>query len=160
MNTTLKTVLILGGLMLVGTYGARKLLVTRGIRNNNPGNIKHFESNSWHGKTGVDPDGFVIFGDAADGIDAIGEIIDSYRNRGVVTVRQIIETYAPAEGRDANDVESYIAHVQQLTGWQSYHMPTRFNGGYLPLIKAIIKHENGQNPYSDQFIEDALNRAT
>lgn len=153
MNRALKTFLILGGIMLAGTYAAKTLLVPRGFRNNNPGNIRHNPANQWKGMTGQDSDGFVQFSDARYGIRAIGKIIDSYKRRGVVMIRHIIEEWAP---RSENETDDYIAHVQLETGWQSYHIPMRETGDYLALIKIMIEHENGEQPYSDDYIKEAL----
>ncbi|MBC54119.1 MAG: hypothetical protein CMQ34_09845 [Gammaproteobacteria bacterium] len=151
--------------MLALTYGARKYW-PRGLRNNNPGNIRHNPANNWYGMTGQDRDGFVIFGDPADGIDAIGEIIDSYQRRGIWMLRNVIETWAPGNGKDqngkayTNSTEAYLSHVMQLTGWQAAHVPQRTEGDYVGLVKAIITHENGRNPYSDEFIAASLARPT
>lgn len=152
MNKTLKTFLIIGGLMLIGSYGAIKYW-PRGLRNNNPGNIRHNPANDWLGMVGQDEDGFVKFSDAKYGIRAMGKIIDSYKTRGVVMLRQIIETWAPP---GENDTDDYLAHIQQKTGWQSYHVPVREEGDYLTMIKIMIEHENGRNPYSTQYIMEAL----
>ena len=133
-------------------YGARKYW-PRGIRNNNPGNIRHNAANPWKGMTGQDDDGFVIFESAQFGIRAMGKIIDSYRNRGIVTLKQIVDTWAPDT---ENNTESYLSHVMQMTGWQAAQMPVRSEGDYLALVKAMIKHENGRVPYEDEYIADAL----
>ncbi len=161
----LKVAALVGGIMVVGVYGAKKYW-PRGIRNNNPGNIRHNPTNDWHGMVGVDKDGFVVFGNPADGIDAMGEIFDSYKRRGVWMLSDVIRAWAPSRGTDhngnsyTNATEAYLAHVMQLTGWQAAHVPQRAEGDYLALTKAIITHENGRNPYTDEFITAALARPT
>lgn len=138
--------------MVLAMYGARKYW-PRGLRNNNPGNIRHNPANDWKGMTGQDSAGFVQFESADYGIRAMGRIIDSYRNRGIVTLRQIIEAWAPDT---ENDTDSYLSHVMQLTGWQAAQVPMRSEGDYQALVKAIITHENGRQPYSDEYISQAL----
>lgn len=153
MSSAIRTFLMLGGLVTIGAYGVYKMKVPRGFRNNNPGNIRHNPANQWKGMTGQDSDGFVQFSDTRYGIRAMGKIIDSYKRRGIVMVRHIIEEWAP---RSENDTDDYIAHVQLETGWQSYHVPMREAGDYLALIKIMIEHENGDQPYSDDYIKEAL----
>ena len=129
----------------------------RGYRNRNPGNIKHFPGNDWHGQSGVDSGGFVIFDNDADGIDAIGEIIDSKKRRGLLSIRDIIADYAP---HSENDVGAYIDTVTQKTGWPMSYVPVREEGDYVALVQAIIKQENGYSIYSDSFVANSLSRPT
>ena len=152
MKTQTKILIVIGAIMVLG-YGSVKYW-PRGLRNNNPGNIRHNPANDWNGMTGQDADGFVKFSGAQYGIRAIGKVIDSYQRRGKLMLRDVIETWAPPG--DNNNTESYLSHVMLLTGWQAAHVPQRTEGDYIGLVKAIIKHENGRNPYSDQFIADAL----
>lgn len=133
--------------------GAYVYQQTRGIRNKNPGNIRYNVHNDWKGQVDKDDKGFVIFSHAKYGVRAMGKTIDSYRRRGVITVADIISTWAPS---NENDTNAYIKSVLKQTGWDWYHTPTRLFGGYIDLIKAIIKHENGFNPYSDNDIENWL----
>jgi len=128
--------------------------LTRGIRNKNPGNIRDSIYNNWNGKTGVDGAGFVIFSDARFGIRAIGKTIDSYQRRSVLTIAQIIETWAPPS---ENNTASYIQSVAARMATSPDYIPSRSKGDYLPLVKAIITHENGFNPYSDDEINQGLN---
>ena len=151
MTKTQKILLVIGVIMVL-SYGAPKLM-PRGLRNNNPGNIRHNPANDWNGMTGQDDAGFVIFSEGRYGLRAIGKVLDSYQRRGVWMLRDVIEQWAPSE---ENDLESYLSHVMKLTGWQAAHVPQRAEGDYVSLVKAIIKHENGFNPYSDQYIVDSL----
>lgn len=139
-------------MLLLGGGVAYQL--TRGLRNKNPGNIRFSESNDWKGQVGQDDKGFVIFEHAKWGVRAMGKTLDSYNARGVFTVTDIISNWAPTS---ENDTQSYINSVLKQTGWSFYHIPTRLFGGYLDLVKAIIKHENGFNPYTDNEIENWLN---
>lgn len=153
MKQSTKYLLLAVGAIMVMSYGAVKYW-PKGLRNKNPGNIRHNPANDWKGMTGQDKDGFVIFSDDKYGIRAIGKVIDSYQRRGIWMLRDVIETWAPPG--DNNNTDSYLSHVMQLTGWQAAHVPQRSEGDYAALVKAIVHHENGRQPYTDQFIADAL----
>lgn len=119
--------------------------MTRGLRNKNPGNIRHNAANKWKGQSGVDDKGFVIFSDYSHGVRAIGKILDSYKRRGVLTIKQIISEWAP---NSENDTNAYLSSVLKYTGQRADLIPVREEGDYTPLVMAIIKHENGVNPFS------------
>ncbi len=124
----------------------------RGIRNNNPGNIRH--GDQWQGMRDNQTDeAYVQFKSVKYGIRAMARIIDNYKKRGVLTVEQIIATWAPPF---ENNTDSYIKSVRSKTGWPSGWIPVKEEGDYLPLIKAIIHHENGLNPYPDFVIKEGI----
>jgi hypothetical protein len=132
-------------------------MTPRGIRNNNPGNIRW--GDDWRGLVPADqrtdPD-FCQFIAPVYGVRAIGKILLSYRRRGLNTVRSIIATWAPPI---ENDTGAYAAHVAEQCGvTPDEYLPASANG-YAALVKAIIQHENGQQPYSDNTIADALKLA-
>ena len=131
--------------------------LTRGIRNKNPGNIRFSLSNDWLGQVGQDEAGFCKFSDDVYGIRAIARTIKSYQRRGVLSVRQIISTWAPA---NENDTESYIRSVvKRMDVPGGDFIPYAAEGDYPDLIKAIIYHENGTQPYSDELINQAIGMA-
>ena len=144
------------GFLVLSFYGAKNMI--RGFRNNNPGNIKWNAANNWHGQVGKDKDGFVIFDKTENGIDAIGELFDTYRRNGTVTLAQIINRFAPPD--DSNDTSAYLSHVMQITGWPANYRPVREEGDYPALVGAIIKHENGVNPFPIAFVSESLERVT
>lgn len=126
---------------------------SRGLRNNNPGNIRRSDDN-WQGLAPEQTDSaFFQFVDAKYGIRAMARIIDNYKKRGIITIEQIVSTWAPPT---ENNTHSYINSVLKQTGWPSGWVPVKEEGDYLPLIKAIIKHENGLNPYSDATIKEGI----
>lgn len=88
--------------------------VPRGIRNNNPLNIRH-SSASWFGACDfqVDPD-FVQFKSMLWGLRAAMVVIRNYRRlHGLQTVSQIINRWAPSA---ENDTGSYLHVVCQVSG--------------------------------------------
>ncbi|MEM8448474.1 hypothetical protein Q4R84_14790 [Morganella morganii] len=86
---------------------------TRGLRNNNPGNIEFSKKNNWVGQLGSDGR-FVKFSSPEHGIRALGKNLLSYSRQGYVTPEQIITKWAPPE--DGNDTEAYIKFVSGYLG--------------------------------------------
>lgn len=122
----------------------------RGIRNNNPLNIRK-SSDNWQGKTG-DDGAFVIFDTPYSGIRAAARLLKNYGNNyGLVTVRGIINRWAPSS---ENNTESYITSVEKSTGL--FRDLTLNGGDYPSLVAAMIKHENGQQPYGKALIAQAV----
>ncbi|WP_337917335.1 structural protein [Vibrio cholerae] len=122
----------------------------RGIRNNNPGNIED-TGTAWRGRTGNDGR-FIIFDSPVNGVRAIARILNTYRTKhGIVSIEQIISRWAPPS---ENNTESYIAHAAKALGVPR-NMPLS-TSHYPALIKVIIKHENGLQPYSDEVIHAGI----
>ena len=99
--------------------GAKKnKLMTRGIRNNNPLNIRR-SADRWQGASEQQTDkSFVQFKTMAYGYRAAWKILQSYFDRFFMqgkpyTVRNIIERWAPPK---ENDTEAYIRHVLKSAG--------------------------------------------
>lgn len=131
--------------------GVRYMIMPRGLRNNNPGNIRH--GDEWEGMREVQTDdAFVQFKDPVYGIRAMARVLKSYSNRGVVYLSDIILTWAPEA--DSNDVHAYIASVEQSSGLYGNEIVEPVD--YPNLIAAIIRHENGSNPYSMAVIEQGV----
>lgn len=152
--------LIAVALLIVLGGGGALYVKARGLRNNNPGNIRFNPANDWVGQVGSDEQGYAKFDKPENGIRAMGILLGNYYTRhGLGDVRSIITRWAPPS--DDNPTASYIDHVVDLlnkgrtvkiTQNTPIHVPSRL----LDLTKAIIRHENGVNPYSDEFISDAL----
>ncbi len=135
-------------LLILQTKGDSNM--PRGIRNNNPGNIED-NGTPWRGRLGNDGR-FIKFDTPENGIRAMARILNTYRfTHGLTTVEQIINRWAPPV---ENDTGAYIAHAAQAVGVS----PTQtINDANIPaLIKVIIKHENGVQPYSDKVIYDGI----
>lgn len=132
----------------------------RGIRNNNPGNIR-ISTESWLGK--IDPiyntDGsFEQFTFPEFGIRALAVNLKNYQiKHRLYTVRGMITRFAPS---NENNTNSYVNIVAKSLGI-SADTPIDFANPdvSLKLVKAIIKHENGVNPYPDNLIIRAINAA-
>ena len=76
--------------------------------NMNPLNIRFDRKTNWFGSRLKDRKGFVQFAAFSYGFRAAVMILRSYAKRGLKTVPQIIETWAP---RSENDTEAYIKTV-------------------------------------------------
>lgn len=129
----------------------------RGIRNNNPGNIRW--GDKWKGldECGREKDkSFCVFTEPEYGIRALAKILRNYRDlHKITTVAGIIHRFAPPI---ENNTVAYINHVSKELGVDADETIDVSNKNVmLKLIKAIIKHENGVNPYSEETIMKGIN---
>lgn len=133
----------------------------RGVRNNNPGNIRH--GDPWQGlaKGQTDP-AFATFQSAAYGIRALARTLITYQDRyGLNTVRGIITRWAPPV---ENDTEAYVQGVAEQVGVKpDAQIDVQTYMTLRPLVEAIIRHENGRGPlatantwYDDRTIDKGL----
>ena len=131
-------------------------LTSRGIRNNNPGNIR-FSDDQWQGLAAEQTDEeFFVFSAPEWGIRAMARILTNYQSRhGLGTVREIINRWAPPS---ENDTDAYVRSVARQTGLDA-DAPINVGVQMFPLVSAIIVHENGQNPFDSQVIGDGIARA-
>ncbi|MFJ5297510.1 structural protein P5 [Pseudomonas sp. NPDC088368] len=143
--------------------------VTRGVRNNNPGNIDYNPRNQWQGQLGPDPaieKRFARFDSVENGIRALAKLILAYRGKdgmpgvggaGIDTVREVINRWAPS---GENDTESYIKAVAASVGAQpNQPIDIRNFRTLIALTTGIIQHENGSVPYAPQVIAEGVQRA-
>ncbi|WGW00353.1 structural protein P5 [Vibrio sp. YMD68] len=129
----------------------------RGIRNNNPTNIKHSEHNDWIGQTGSDGT-FAVFGSPEYGIRAATKLIQNYQSKyNLGTVRDIIGRWAPA-GEENPHVENYIKHVSKRLGISENNHKV-LTSQYPVLIAAMIEFENGVQPYDMDLIAHGVSLA-
>ena len=127
----------------------------RGIRNNNPGNIRHSKI-AWKGLADPSNDGsFCIFTEPKWGIRALALLLGNYKRiHGINTIAGIINRFAPSI---ENNTEAYIKQVCVATGHEANKPLDTENEVVLwPLIMAIIQHENGQQPYTDAQILEGI----
>ncbi|HIC7530179.1 TPA: hypothetical protein ACW7JZ_001771 [Escherichia coli] len=130
---------------------------TRGIRNNNPGNLEYSKTNPWVGQTG-DDGRFAKFETPEHGIRALGRNLLSYQRQGYDTISEIINRWAPAS--DDNKTDAYIRAVCAQLGVTPDQPLDASNPDTLKsLCKAIIHHEQGSQPYSDQQLAAGVSAA-
>lgn len=129
----------------------------RGVRNNNPGNLEASSSNPWVGQTGSDGR-FAKFETPEHGIRALGRNLMSYQRQGIDTVGEIINRWAPPS--DNNDTTAYIRAVCAQLGVTANQPLDASNPDTLQaLCAAIIKHENGTQPYSPDQLSTGVSAA-
>src|ERR1700729_2714164 len=97
--------------MAVDSYDPSNTSLPRGIRNNNPGNIK-YDGTQWQGLTGqdgtADSPGFNIFKDMGWGTRAIATSLVNMINKGEDTITALISAWAPST---ENNTTAYIDSV-------------------------------------------------
>lgn len=146
-------VLFIGaGLMLISP----KLNTPRGIRNNNPANLKK-NGVDWLGLSEKQTDStFYQFKEPKFGIRAAARVLKTYETHHYInTVRGIINRWAPT---NENNTESYINHVASVLGVQP-DQEISVNSYLVPLTEAIILHENGVQPYTMAQIVEGVSLA-
>ncbi len=136
----------------------------RGVRNFNPGNVDYNEAqfirDRWVGEVGLEKHRrarFTTFKTHEHGIRAMTKILLTYHHKRkaadgsqIDTVQEIIDRWAPPV---ENDTDAYANRVRKLLGvGKGEEIDLDDVMIMLPLLKAIIKHENGQQPYSDKTI--------
>jgi hypothetical protein len=154
-----KKLIIITSLFLLLGYlqrGNIMKLISRGVRNNNPGNIR-ISGDKWNGLSTVQTDkSFFQFVSPEYGIRALVKILLTYRNTyGLTTISEIINRWAPSS---ENDTQAYIARVSNHVKIDPY-LTLDFNKDLFLLVEAIIKHENGVQPYSADIIRKGISLA-
>jgi len=140
---------------------ASRRSLPRGIKNHNPLNIRINPANNWQGR--VEPakntDGaFEQFTDAVWGIRAgARNIIFHYDRNGADTIRKLVTLWAPPS---ENDTSGYVRYVSGSSGFQpdqglDFHKHEHLK----PVLVAMIRIENGMQPYTDAQIDAGLVRA-
>lgn len=126
--------------------------MSRGLRNNNPGNIR-VSQNAWKGKiVGAQKKDKVFeeFVSMAYGYRALLINVRTYiRRDGINTIRGIITRWAPPE--DRNNTEGYIKAVCKSMGMSPGYMikednKDKFRADMIKLAAAISLVENGVEP--------------
>lgn len=132
-------------------------MTSRGIRNNNPDNIDYNPSNNWRGQLEHEPaieSRFCRFASAELGIRAIMCLLRTFQRKyHCDSVLALINRWAPDV---ENDTNSYVKSVcNALSVNSNEKISTDDKKTLIALTKAIIQHENGQQPYSDETFEKA-----
>lgn len=132
---------------------------TRGIRNNNPGNIRW--GDEWKGlvpKSQRTDKSFCQFISPEYGIRAMIIILRNYQSKhGLCTLTGMIKRWAPP---NENNTQAYINSVVQATSTEA-NQPIDLTDSrkLFPLLQAIIQHENGSQPYGFDIFVSAFDLA-
>lgn len=130
----------------------------RGIRNFNPGNIRR-STEKWQGLAADQHDpAFFQFMSPVFGIRAMAKILSTYQKKhGLRTVKQLISRWAPP---NENDTSSYIGQVAKaLKVEPDVSINLADPQVMVALVTAIIKHENGVQPYVPTLIRQGVDMA-
>lgn len=125
----------------------------RGIRNNNPGNIRAVTEYSWRGQIGVDSAGFCIFNKAVDGLRAMCVLWANYhRFHGCNTIRAYIDRWAPPT---ENNTDAYVNYVSEAVG-VGPDEPIDVHMHAVQMLAAVVHYENGEQPYTTKVLQSAV----
>lgn len=130
----------------------------RGIRNRNPGNIRK-SGDRWKGLAPLQSDpAFFVFETPLWGIRAMAVILRNYQRRHrLKSLAQIIGRWAPA---GENDTAGYVAAVSKAMNiGPRAQLDLNDAASLRALIAAIIRHENGHQPYDLGTIDMAIDLA-
>lgn len=118
----------------------------RGIRNNNPGNLRSGPGGS-----------FGHYATPMAGLVAMAKNLQAYSRRGLNTVASIINRWAPS---NENDTAAYIRDVaRELHVGAREQLNLKDPATLQRLMGAIVSHENGRNPYSATLMGAAAAQA-
>lgn len=129
---------------------------SRGLRNNNPGNIRKNARNKWQGLAPKQPDrSFVSFQSPQWGIRALAVVLISYYDKySLRTPKAIINRWAPPSENDTT------AYAEAVASGMGCAVDSKVNmhdyADLMPMVKAIITHENGVQPYDQDTLDEAL----
>lgn len=130
----------------------------RGIRNNNPGNVMR-GSDTWQGEIQGNDPRYASFSTPEAGIRAMGKTLINYQDKhSINTIEGVVSRWAPAT---ENNTAAYVATVAKEMGVKpdaalDLHDAATLN----KLTRAMIRVENGKQPYTDDQIALGLAAAT
>lgn len=132
-------------------------MTSRGIRNNNPGNIDHVEAYNWDGEIYPTTNGeerFCQFETMTHGCRAMARILGNYQKKyDLNTIHKMISRWAPPV---ENDTDRYVKFVSDWTGHDQF---TAFDfiedkDIGIAMMKAMVRMENGAD--ADQVPEQSF----
>lgn len=141
--------------------------ITRGVRNNNPGNIDHNSANNWQGRAAPsamtpaqrDETRFEVFASPAWGIRAMAVLLIHYFDGkpSCNTVRAIINRWAPSAENNTMAYVGAVAHAMSVAPDDALYLHQY--DCLQPLVEAIIAHENAGYRYAPEIVEEGLRLA-
>jgi len=144
--------------------------ITRGIRNNNPGNIDYNKRNAWQGQLGyeegVPNPRFARFDSPENGIRALAKLLLNYRGKdgepgvgatGIDTVHEIINRWAPPVENDTGSYAKAVAKGLGVTPKASIII--KDPATLTVLVREIIAHENAGFKYPEAILAEGVRRA-
>ena len=132
-------------------------MASRGIRNDNPLNIRHGKS-QWVGMREKQTDkSFVQFTARVYGYRAAFVLLKNYFGKGKDTIGKIIAKWAPSS--DGNNTQSYINYVSKSTGINASHaLRWEDKNDLVEVVRSMAHMESGIIE-DRKLIEEAYNLA-
>jgi hypothetical protein len=117
-------------------------MTPRGLRNNNPLNIRH-SADVFQGEIQGTDKSFKTFATMPYGYRAAFATLATYLSSGWNTIEKIISHWAPPS---ENDTESYIVNIEKWSGVPRNKILTVSDGAdYMLIVAAMSFMENGRN---------------
>lgn len=117
--------------------------ISRGLRNNNPGNIRLSNFIKWKGQSAKQTDkSFVQFDTMEDGYRAMAKTLLTYFNKHKLnTIRAIISRWAPSNENNTNAYISSVSRSMNLGADKAFRVDSE--PMLVSLCAAISRVENG-----------------
>ena len=117
-------------------------MIPRGLRNNNPLNIRH-NADVFQGEIKGNDKSFKTFSSMPYGYRAAFVTLATYLSRGWDTIEKIISQWAPPS---ENNTQAYISTVVKYSGVAADEVLTATSGDkYILIVSAMSFVENGVN---------------
>lgn len=128
---------------------------TIGIENHNPGNIISYDYRQWHGATGTDEWGHLVFPDDEHGLIAIRRVLRAYYYKHKIrNVSGIVNRWVrrPKTEAEIQAVRNYILCVcQRAKVKPNQRLWLNDNEMMASIAKAIVFAENSSDPYPEDL---------
>jgi hypothetical protein len=125
---------------------------SRGIQNNNPGNIRTGRDN-WLGKIG-DDGAFAKFSSPEYGLRAMAMNLRTRARKNGSTVQDVVGSWAPPNENKTAEYISFVSSQMGVRPWQKLDLSDRYTMG--KMMRSMIQFENGTMPYSANQFDSAL----
>ena len=138
-----------------------KLSDSRGVRNNNPGNIRI--GDPWQGLAKrsqmksfqKNETEFCVFSAPKWGIRAMARILIYYQDKyNLQTVSEMINRWAKSSNNDTSEYIRFVSQKMKIGSNKSFTV-AEYNRAY-PMVDAMIRMENGIQPYMKRQIDRGL----
>lgn len=136
----------------------------RGIRNNNPGNLE--SGSNWQGLAKASEytqdqqaeTRFAVFTHPKYGIRALVKILHTYQSKYQLrTIHAILSRYAPSS--ENNTMAYALAVADHVDVGVNDQVDLKNPTVIKRVVEAIIKHENGMQPYPADVVDDGISLA-
>ncbi len=130
---------------------------TRGLKNRNPGNLRANPTFTWQGQVAIDDKGFVVFDGDVNGIRAdVVDLHTHYIRDRQTSILALIAAYAPPT---ENNTKAYVDFVAGRLGVDPAADLVFDRASADALFRAIVKIEQGVQPYDDATIAAGIEAA-